>query len=188
MDSESIFVSYSSEDRPFALEFVKALQELGVNVWIDQLGIQLGENWDHAIEQALENSQTFLLFISPNAVESKNVHDEFHIAVTRNKKLIPILIKQCDLPMRWQRLQYADLTKNPARGLRSVMEFLGLEKTATKKLREVLSLIGVSEADQNQATISPVSHDEPPSSGEVHLLISEDEIDCATPGAGQESP
>ena len=49
MSAETIFVSYSSKDRPFALGLVKELQELGANVWIDQLGIGLGENWDNAI-------------------------------------------------------------------------------------------------------------------------------------------
>lgn len=181
MDSESIFVSYSSEDKPFALEFVKELQNFGVNVWIDQLGIKLGENWDNAIEEALESSNTFLLFISPSAVESQNVQDEVHIAIDRKKKFIPILIKQCDLPMRWQRLQYADFTKDPNKGLKSVMEFLGLEETATKKLREVLSLIGVSEESQKETAFKTETNaSRTVEERATYLLISETEIDCAT--------
>lgn len=58
MSKENIFVSYSSKDKPFALGLVKELQNLGANVWIDQLGIKLGENWDSAIEEALEKSET----------------------------------------------------------------------------------------------------------------------------------
>jgi len=180
MDAESIFVSYSSEDTPFALEFVKELQSLGVNVWMDQLGIKLGENWDNAIEEALENSNTFLLFISPTAVESQNVQDEVHIAIKEKKTLLPILIKQCDLPMRWQRMQYADFTKNPSKGLKSVMEFLGLEANATKKLKEVLSLIGVSEIPQEKKVTETESTSVRGATQEADLLISETEIDCAT--------
>ena len=179
MDSEAIFVSYSSKDRPFALKFVKELQDLGVNVWMDQLGIKLGENWDNAIEDALENSNTFLLFISPTAVESQNVQDEVHFAIKEKKKLIPILIKECDLPMRWQRMQYADFTKNPNKGLKSVMEFLGLETKATKKLKEVLSLLGVSEHPQEEVVTETNFVSSTGETREVDLLISEKEIDLA---------
>ena len=66
MSSESIFVSYSSKDRTFAVSFTEELKKLGANVWIDQLGIGLGENWDNAIEEALESSDTVLLILSGN--------------------------------------------------------------------------------------------------------------------------
>jgi hypothetical protein len=60
------------------------------------------------------------------------------------------------------------------------MEFLGLEANATKKLKEVLSLIGVSE-ESSEEIVAKTEID--PSRGEtreVDLLISESEIDCAT--------
>lgn len=180
MDSESIFVSYSSKDRQFALKFVNELQDLGINVWMDQLGIKLGENWDNAIEEALENSNTFLLFISPTAVESQNVQDEVHFAIKEKKRLIPILIKECDLPMRWQRMQYADFTKDPNKGIKSVMEFLGLDDSATRKLKEVLSLIGVSEESEKAMVEKTEVYPETGEARRVDLLISESEIDSAT--------
>lgn len=179
MNSETIFVSYSSKDRSFALKFVQELQDMGVNVWMDQLGIKLGENWDNAIEDALENSNTFLLFISPTAVASQNVQDEVHFAIKEKKKLIPILIKQCDLPMRWQRMQYADFTKDPSKGLKSVMEFLGLETKATKRLKEVLSLLGVSEHSEEDVVSEAQFVSSTGETREVDLLISEKEIDLA---------
>lgn len=146
MSSESIFVSYSSKDRTFAVSFTEELKKLGANVWIDQLGIGLGENWDNAIEEALENSDTVMLILSPTSVESPNVQDEVSIAINTDKKFVPILIKECDLPMRWQRRQYADLLNNPDKAIGDILSFLGLQKTATTNLKNVLSLIGVSES------------------------------------------
>lgn len=146
MSAETIFVSYSSKDRPFAIGLVKELQNLGANVWIDQLGIGLGENWDNAIEEALEKSETFMLILSPTSVESQNVQDEVSIAINTNKKMVPILIKECELPMRWQRKQYADLANNPDKAIHDILTFLGLQKKASVSLKKVLSLIGVSEA------------------------------------------
>ena len=138
MATELIFVSYSSKDRPFAINLAKELNSLGANVWIDQLGIKLGENWDNAIENALDNSNTLMLLLSPTSVESQNVQDEVSIAIQENKKLVPILIKECDLPMRWQRRQYADLINNPEKAIGDIVEFLGLDSEATSKLKSLL--------------------------------------------------
>lgn len=146
MSAETIFVSYSSDDRPFALGLVKELQSLGANVWIDQLGIGLGENWDNAIEEALEKSGTFMLILSPTSVESQNVQDEVSIAINTKKKLVPILIKQCELPMRLQRRQYADLTNDPDKAIIDILTFLGLKEKASTSLNKILELIGVTEA------------------------------------------
>jgi len=182
MSAETIFVSYSSKDRPFAIGLVKELQNLGANVWIDQLGIGLGENWDNAIEEALEKSETFMLILSPTSVESQNVQDEVSIAINTNKKMVPILIKECELPMRWQRKQYADLANNPDKAIHDILSFLGLQEKASASLKKVLSLIGVSEAPQKF-----IKTDKDESSGneiekEVSaedLLVSDAEIDRA---------
>ena len=182
MSAETIFVSYSSKDRPFAIGLVKELQNLGANVWIDQLGIGLGENWDNAIEEALEKSETFMLILSPTSVESQNVQDEVSIAINTNKKMVPILIKECELPMRWQRKQYADLANNPDKAIHDILQFLGLQEKASASLKKVLSLIGVSEAPQKF-----IKTDKDDSTGneiekEVSaedLLVSDAEIDRA---------
>jgi hypothetical protein len=183
MAADSIFLSYSSSDRPFALGFAKELKNLGVNVWIDQLGIKLGENWDNAIEEALEKSNTFLLLISPTSIASQNVQDEVNIAINTDKKFIPVLIKKCDLPMRWQRRQYADLTQEPEKALKDVLESFGIEAKAAKNLKDLLSLIGVSDAPKKKETKKAEQasgHKEPHEVQLEDLLISEAEIDHAS--------
>ena len=181
MATELIFVSYSSKDRPFAINLAKELNSLGANVWIDQLGIKLGENWDNAIENALDNSNTLMLLLSPTSVESQNVQDEVSIAIQENKKLVPILIKECDLPMRWQRRQYADLINNPEKAIGDIVEFLGLDSEATSKLKSLLSLIDVDTAPVSDST-SSASSSETSSGNEnvlVDQLVSDAEIDRA---------
>lgn len=183
MSAETIFVSYSSKDRPFALGLVKELQNLGANVWIDQLGIGLGEDWDDAIEEALEKSETFMIILSPTSVESRNVKDEVNIAINSKKKLVPILIKECELPMRLQRRQYADLAHNPDKAINDILNFLGLQQKASDNLKRVLSLIGISEAPQKIVQIVKEDHSDQEIKKEIDaedLLVSEAEIDRAT--------
>lgn len=176
MDSGTIFVSYSSNDRPFALGLVKELQNLGANVWIDQLGIGLGENWDNAIEEALEKSQTFMLILSATSVESPNVQDEVSIAINTKKKMVPILIEECKLPMRWQRRQYADLANDPDKAIHDILTFLGLQEKASLGLKKILYLIGVSEAPRKFT--QKVSEDDIEKEMNAEdLLVSDAEID-----------
>lgn len=182
MSEESIFVSYSSKDRPFALGLVKELQNLGANVWIDQLGIGLGENWDNAIEEALEQSGTFMLILSPTSVESPNVQDEVSIAINTKKKMVPILIEECKLPMRWQRRQYADLANNPDKAINDILTFLGLQEKASASLKNILSLIGVSEASSK--IVQKIKEESTGNEIETEinaedLLVSDAEIDRA---------
>ena len=182
MSAETIFVSYSSKDRPFALGLVKELQELGANVWIDQLGIGLGEDWDDAIEEALEKSETFMIILSPTSVESRNVKDEVNIAINSKKKLVPILIKQCELPMRLQRRQYADLTNNPDKAIHDILNFLGLQQKASENLKKIMSLIGITEAPKKFFQKIKEENSEKEIEKEVDaedLLVSEVEIDSA---------
>ena len=103
------------------------LKEMGAQVWIDQYGIGLGTNWDNSIEEALESSNILLLLISSTAVASENVKDEVSIAKSEGMQIVPVLIEQCDLPMRWKRLQYADYTSSPEKAMRRVLEALGLD-------------------------------------------------------------
>jgi len=182
MPTELIFVSYSSKDRPFAIGLTKELQKLGANIWIDQLGIKLGENWDNAIENALDDSETFMLILSPTSVASQNVQDEVSIAISENKKLVPILIKPCDLPMRWKRRQYADLTTDPDKALSDVLQFLGLEDEAAENLKSLMTLIDASKSNQKENLSASAEQVEQPKGQETALealLVSEEEIDRA---------
>jgi hypothetical protein len=184
MNSATTFVSYSSKDKLFAIGFAKELQNLGVDTWIDQLEIKLGKNWDNSIEEALDKSDTLILMISPSSVGSPNVQDEVSIAIKSEKKIVPILIKKCDLPMRWQRKQYADLTQNPEKGLMEIIEFLNLkEEGALQKLKDLLSLIEISSASNQhvvQKIESNLNQEKEQKRDLEDLLTSEEEISFAT--------
>jgi len=184
MSEESIFVSYSSRDRDFAMRLTKELQNLGASIWIDQLGIGLGENWDNSIEDALEVANTLLLLISKTSAVSQNVQDEVSIAKGNDKKIVPILIEQCKLPMRWQRMQYADYTNTPEKALKNVLTVLNLEKQAADNLESLLNSLtlttqdNVNQKEDTDNTSNPQQNNNPENTED--LLVSEQEIDRAT--------
>ena len=179
MSAEPIFVSYSSRDRKFAMAFTQTLQDLGATVWIDQMGIGLGKNWDNEIEEALENSNTLLLFISKTSAASENVQDEVSIAKNTKMQIVPILIEECDLPMRWQRLQYADFLAAPDKAMTRVLDVLGIDTSEASRFVALKSKL--FRAKDSKAEVEEPIEDETADVGaNADLLISEAEIDKAT--------
>lgn len=119
-DKETIFFSYNRKDSEIALKLADDLTASGLNVWIDQRNITPGTRWDDEIEHSLAVSGTQLVILSPTSVESQNVLDEVSYAIDSGKRIIPILIEQCHIPLRLSRFQYIDFTIGYEKGLKNL--------------------------------------------------------------------
>ncbi|MGA1984146.1 MAG: toll/interleukin-1 receptor domain-containing protein [Acidobacteriaceae bacterium] len=118
------FISYSREDSEFALRLAQDLKAAGAHVWLDQLDILPGRPWDNAIEQALGEAMQMLIILSPESAKSENVRDEVSYALGQGKIIIPVLYKDCVVPLRLQRTQRIDFRADYARGLNHLLEHL----------------------------------------------------------------
>jgi hypothetical protein len=76
-----VFVSYAREDAGLILPLAHALLHHGADLWVDQLRISPGANWDRSVEDALYRCAKMLLFLSPAAVASEEVLAELRVAV-----------------------------------------------------------------------------------------------------------
>lgn len=121
------FFSYSRTDSEFALRLAGDLKAAGLNVWLDQLDIVPGQQWDRAVEEQLTRSPRMLVILSPSSVESANVMDEVSFALEQRKTVIPIIHENCKIPFRLRRVQHVDFTKDYARGLNDLLKALGPE-------------------------------------------------------------
>ncbi len=129
-DVPSAFFSYCRADSEFALKLAEDLKAAGANVWMDQLDIEPGTPWDGAVEEALKGSPRMLVILSPVSASSDNVRDEVSFALSRQKRIIPILYRDCDVPFRLARLQHVDFRIDYARGLKALIRALGMEQQA----------------------------------------------------------
>jgi TIR domain-containing protein len=102
------FISYSRSDQAFALRFAQDLKTAGVDAWVDQLDIPIGQNWDRSVEAAVRDCEGFVIILSPRSAASEHVADEVACALEDHKHIIPILIEKCTIPMRLARLQFID--------------------------------------------------------------------------------
>ena len=109
-ETTKVFFSYARADTEFALKLAKDLRSAGVDLWIDQLDIPTGQQWDRAVESALKACQSLLIVLSPASIASQNVMDEASFAIDQNKKIFPLLYQDCEIPFRLKRLQHIDFS------------------------------------------------------------------------------
>lgn len=127
MKSQTTFISYSRIDTDFVIDLVKDLRLAGINIWLDQKDIDIGDRWDNSVQNALLNCERLIFICSPNSVSSENVLDEVYYALGEKRKIIPILYKKCDVPFRLKRLQYIDFTQDYSQGIQKLLTLLAKE-------------------------------------------------------------
>lgn len=94
------FVSYSHLDEDIVFPVIEKLQtEYKYRLWFDS-GIHSGENWSEKLTSEIEESTAFIVFLSPNSIQSRHCGSEIAIAFgINNIKIIPIWItKSIPLP------------------------------------------------------------------------------------------
>ena len=122
--SPTAFFSYSRHDSAFALRLAEDLKAAGASVWMDQLDISPGQEWDSAIEHAVTRSPRMLLILSPASVESRNVRNEIAFALDEQKTIIPVLYQDCAIPLQLRRIQHIDFRIDYARGFQVLIKVL----------------------------------------------------------------
>jgi TIR domain len=123
-DPPTAFLSYSRDDREFAFRLAEDLKTTGARVWLDQRNITPGERWDRAIEDALLNCTCLIVVLSPSSVRSVNVLDEVSFALEKEKQIVPVLYRDCAIPLRIRRVQYLDFRTDYTHGLTGLVAAL----------------------------------------------------------------
>ena len=75
-DTRRVFISYSSEDRHFVLEKVRALEEADIQCFFDVESLRSGDHWEKKLKENIASSDLVMLFWSPAAAASKWVLQE----------------------------------------------------------------------------------------------------------------
>jgi hypothetical protein len=103
MTTRRIFVSYSMADRVAAREVAESLRAHGMSVWIDELDARVGDRIEDIIREQLDESDAFVLLISPDSQHSHWARYEMSEILKRTwsdptKLVVPVLIGNAELP------------------------------------------------------------------------------------------
>ena len=104
-----VFISYSRKDLSFVERLAEDLKAAGLEVWYDLSGLDGGTRWGMEIQRAIQQSQIFVVVLSPNSIESEWVEKEFMYANSLKRKIIPLLYQPCETPMWFINLHFIDV-------------------------------------------------------------------------------
>ncbi len=112
-----VFLSHSWKDKAFARKLAEQLRLNGVEVWIDEAELRVGDSLIQKIGGAVNDADYIAVILSHSSVQSNWVQQELSMAMVRelsaqNVKILPILIEPCEIPPFLRDKLYADFT-NP---------------------------------------------------------------------------
>ena len=91
-----IFISYSHADMKEVFRIIKQLNTSRYRIWFDE-GIEPGNEWPEVVGRAVLECSQFVVFMSPTAVDSRNVRNEINLATSADKNIIVIYLKSTPL-------------------------------------------------------------------------------------------
>jgi len=157
-DARTYFFSYSRADSEAVLKLATELRAAGADLWLDQLDIVGGQHWDTEVESALTRCDGVLAVLSPEAIASKNVMDEVSYALERDKLIIPVLLRTCDIPFRLRRVHHVDFTGDYQQALSHLKRAIGIDPIAPSQENETAETPGAESATR----VSKQTPAEPP--------------------------
>ncbi len=112
-----VFLCHSSQDKPAVRELYQKLSaEPWIQPWLDEKKLLPGQDWDLAIEKAVEESDAVIAFISNSSVTKegyiqKELRFILDIALTKPEDeifIIPLRLEGCQPPRRLRAFHYVD--------------------------------------------------------------------------------
>ncbi|NRF71207.1 TIR domain-containing protein [Aquincola sp. S2] len=115
-----VFVSYSRKDgEAFAHDLRTRLQERGIVVWHDRIGMEGGRDWWEQIKQALNRVEFIVLVMTPAALQSDVVRKEWRYARQQGVCVYPVIAQPgldiAGLPRWMSSVHWYDLAHQEAR-------------------------------------------------------------------------
>lgn len=92
-----VFLSHSSKDKPAVETIARLLRdEHQIKAWLDKWNLVPGEPWQDALEDALDDSQTFAVFLGPSGIgpwENEEMRSAIEDRVQdKSRRVIPVLL------------------------------------------------------------------------------------------------
>jgi hypothetical protein len=115
--ASTVFISYNTDDAPFANALARNLRSRSIRPWIDEEEIRVGDSLIGRIGEALRDNDFIIVVLSPSSVRSEWLRRELKEALTREiseKRVVvlPVIARTCKIPPFLTDKKYADFTRN----------------------------------------------------------------------------
>ena len=121
-----IFVSYTHADSEFVNQLINELSDLNVRFLVDRLELKVGDNIKSAVDSMIDRADSIIFVVSKSSAESNWARKELEQALSRKKRLLPVVLDREVIPEPLSGLYYADFSES------SEIGFGQLRKTLAK--------------------------------------------------------
>jgi len=153
-----VFISYQRTDGDFAREVREHLTAHGVQTWMDQYDIPVGAYWPDEIDKGLADSDIVVGILSPDAVASRNVKNEWDWALARDRRLLLLMMRPTDVPHRYISINFIDASRDAAAGFNQLVA--ALRHSESTPVVGNADAAGMSASSREPTTVTP-SHAPP---------------------------
>jgi predicted ATPase len=158
--SESVFISYSNDDRIAAESICQALERESVQCWIAPRNQLPGERYARGIADAISNAKVLLLIFSAAANASRAVHNEVELAFTHGIDILPYRIDNVrpagGLEFLIAGRQWLDSLKSPLESVRELVTAIhALLATAQSRHDALTFAASVEKAREPRSNLPP---------------------------------
>ena len=112
-----VFISYSRRDSSeFVDELVVGLELVGFAPFIDRHDIAAGEKWEDRLGGLIDQADTVVFVVSPDAVKSERCAWEVERTLAKSKRLLPVVFKsvpEADIPEGLRERQFVRFDTGP---------------------------------------------------------------------------
>jgi hypothetical protein len=93
-----LFISYSRKDASVIDRLELSLQQAGYNVWVDRSNLRAGQEWSAQVGQAIDQCAALVVALSPAALRSAAVRNEYQHALKAGKPVLIAVIRTTRQP------------------------------------------------------------------------------------------
>ncbi|HYG61070.1 MAG TPA: toll/interleukin-1 receptor domain-containing protein [Thermoanaerobaculia bacterium] len=137
-----VFLSHSSRDKKFVVRLYEALSLEGVETFLDDRDIRVGDDIRLSIERGISEATHLAYIISSHSLKSRWVQEELSIAKFRamgeeKLRILPILIEDLTLPPGISHLKYANFlewnhSERFFQAFNELLQALGIKKISVQ--------------------------------------------------------
>jgi TIR domain len=90
VESPSVFLSHAHEDNSLARQLAAGLTQRGVQVWVDECELRIGDSIIERVSEAIAEGDFLLAIISPASLLSGWCKHELALAATRGRERVSV--------------------------------------------------------------------------------------------------
>lgn len=128
MKKPVVFICHSSKNKEFVRGLVRRLNADGIDTWLDEVEINVGEFIHQKVNEGLKKSDLFIIVLSSASVESRWVQEELSSASNIEKYsnrgifILPLLLEECDVPPLLLDRRYANFKDDTDSGYQELLD------------------------------------------------------------------